>query len=60
MVTDWEDYALHALEELSVTETLQNACEKFAQRQSWRPLTKFEQKGMNKEHELRELFFIKV
>jgi len=59
MVTDWEDYALHALEELSASCALRNAYETFAQPQSWRPLTKFEQKGMNKEHVIRELYFIK-
>jgi tRNA (guanine-N7-)-methyltransferase len=59
MVTDWEDYALHALEELSATAVLRNVYETFAPAQSWRPLTKFEQKGMEKEHKIRELYFIK-
>jgi tRNA (guanine-N7-)-methyltransferase len=59
MVTDWEDYALHALEELSATAGLRNAYETFAPVQSWRPLTRFEQKGMEKEHKIRELYFIK-
>jgi len=59
MVTDWEDYALHALEELSATAGLRNAYETFAPAQSWRPLTKFEQKGMEKEHKIRELYLIK-
>jgi len=59
MVTDWEDYAIHALEELSNTVTLRNAYESFAQPQSWRPLTKFEQKGVAKEHVIKELYFIK-
>ena len=58
MVTDWEDYALHAMEELSAG-TLQNAYETFAEPQSWRPLTKFEQKGIDKEHVIKELYFIK-
>jgi len=59
MVTDWEDYALHALEELSAAGALRNIYETFAPVQSWRPLTKFEQKGMNKKHVIRELYFIK-
>jgi tRNA (guanine-N7-)-methyltransferase len=59
MVTDWEDYALHALEELGATSTLRNKYEGFAEPQSWRPETRFEQKGREKEHVIRELYFIK-
>ena len=59
MVTDWEDYACHALEELNATDSLRNAYEGFAPPQSWRPLTKFEQKGLAKDHAIRELFFIR-
>jgi len=60
MVTDWEDYALHALEELSAAAGLRNAYEDFAAPQSWRPETKFEQKGLAQEHVIRELFFNKI
>ena len=56
-VTDWEDYAQHALEELTATEGLKNAYADFAPTQSWRPTTRFEQKGLDKEHEIRELLF---
>jgi tRNA (guanine-N7-)-methyltransferase len=59
MVTDWEDYALHALEELTATVALKNAYETFAPPQKWRPLTKFEQKGLTKEHVIREIYFTK-
>ncbi|GBU28352.1 tRNA (guanine(46)-N(7))-methyltransferase [Treponema sp. R8-4-B8] len=59
MVTDWEDYALHALEDLNATANLKNAYESFSPPQNWRPVTKFEQKGLTKEHVIRELFFIK-
>jgi tRNA (guanine-N7-)-methyltransferase len=59
MVTDWEDYALHALEELNASPSLKNASEGFAPPQNWRPVTKFEKKGLMKEHVIRELFFIK-
>jgi len=58
-VTDWEDYAVHALEELSATASLKNKYECFAVPQRWRPKTKFEQKGIAKGHIIRELFFIK-
>ena len=59
MVTDWEDYAFHALEELSATDSLKNEYEAFAQPQAWRPKTKFEQKGLDKDHVIRELMFKK-
>lgn len=59
MVTDWEDYALHALEELTATEGFCNSCEGFAPAQSWRPATKFERKGLAKNHIIRELLFVK-
>jgi len=60
MVTDWEDYALHALEELSFTDELKNEYDGFALPQSWRPKTRFEQKGLEKDHKIRELFFRKI
>ena len=57
MVTDWEDYALHALEELSATANLRNMYQDFAPPQTWRPRTRFETKGLAKEHIIRELMF---
>jgi len=59
MVTDWEDYALHALEELSACFVLRNAYGGFAEPQSWRPVTRFEQKGLAQNHTIRELYFVK-
>jgi tRNA (guanine-N7-)-methyltransferase len=59
MVTDWEDYALWALDELAATNGLVNSCEGFAPAQEWRPRTSFEQKGLAKNHTVRELFFYK-
>jgi len=59
MVTDWEDYALHALEELNATANLKNAYDGFSPPQKWRPVTKFEQKGLTKEHVIREIYFKK-
>ena len=60
MATDWEDYALAALEELAATETLRNAYEGFASPQLWRPKTRFEEKGLAQEHEIREIYFLKT
>jgi len=59
MVTDWEDYALHALEELTATAGLRNVYDTFAPPQNWRPATKFEQKAHAQAHAIRELFFTK-
>ena len=57
MVTDWEDYAHWALEELSAAEGLVNAYPGFAPPQAWRPKTKFERKGLEQNHPVREIFF---
>lgn len=59
MVTDWYDYAEDAFAELSATEGLCSKYEGFAPPQSWRPKTKFEQKGLNKAHPITELMFIR-
>lgn len=66
MATDWEDYAHHALEELTKTESLKNSyasLEKdlagFAPKQEWRPETGFEKKGKTKNHTIFELVFEK-
>lgn len=57
MVTDWEDYANHALEELNACSLLKNDYDRFAPPQSWRPATKFEKKGLEKSRTIKELFF---
>jgi len=57
MVTDWEDYAGHALAELCATAGLRNAYDGFAAPQPWRPQTRFEQKGLAKNLSVRELYF---
>jgi tRNA (guanine-N7-)-methyltransferase len=59
MVTDWADYGDWALAELDASEGLENKYAGFAPPLPWRPLTKFETKGMMKNHEIRELFFVK-
>lgn len=58
-VTDWADYGDWALEELTATAGMCNEYEGFAPRQEWRPETKFESKGIAKQHEVRELLFRK-
>jgi tRNA (guanine-N7-)-methyltransferase len=58
MVTDWEDYGEWALAALGATAGLVNPYDGFAPPQSWRPRTKFEAKGLAKNHTVRELYFI--
>jgi tRNA (guanine-N7-)-methyltransferase len=58
MVTDWEDYAQWALAELGSTNGIVNTCGGFAEPRAWRPRTSFEHKGLAKDHQVRELFFI--
>ncbi len=58
-VTDWEEYADSALEELGATDGITNKYGGFATHQEWRPRTKFEQKGIDAGRNIRELFFIK-
>jgi tRNA (guanine-N7-)-methyltransferase len=57
MVTDWAEYGDWALGELSLTAGLVNLYGGFAPPQAWRPQTKFETKGLQKNHEVRELLF---
>ena len=58
-VSDWEDYAEQILQVFTETENLKNKYEKWADPQNWRKETKFERKGLNKNHLIREVFFIK-
>jgi len=60
MVSDWVDYADWALRELSSTPSLVNKYPAFSEFQQWRPETEFEKKARLKNHEIKELFFLKV
>ena len=59
MVSDWPDYGEWALGELNATPGLKNKYGGFAEPQEWRPETEFEKKGRIKNHEIRELFFVR-
>lgn len=59
MCTDWDEYALEALDELKGTSGLGNKYDGFAPHQEWRPMTKFERKGIEAGRAIRELFFVK-
>jgi len=59
MATDWADYGDWAVKELLDTPCLKNCYNNFALPQEWRPKTEFELKGLRKNHEVREIYFIK-
>ena len=55
--TDWEPYAQQMLEVLAAEPTLVNVCEGFAPRPAYRPLTKFENRGLALGHGVWDLVF---
>lgn len=59
MVTDWEEYANEVLEMVKDEPLLYNPFYDFAPPVAWRPLTKFEQKGMDKDYTINEIWFEK-
>ncbi len=59
MVTDWEEYANEVLEMVKGEPLLYNPFYDFAPPVAWRPLTKFEQKGMDKDYTINEIWFEK-
>jgi tRNA (guanine-N7-)-methyltransferase len=57
MATDWEDYALQALEVLRAELRLQNTVADYAPRPAYRPETKFEKRGLRLGHGVWDLIF---
>jgi tRNA (guanine-N7-)-methyltransferase len=57
--TDWEHYAEQMLAVLSAETSLQNTCEGFAPRPEFRPLTKFENRGLRLGHGVWDVIFKK-
>lgn len=60
LATDWVPYAEHMLAVLSAEPLLKNQFPDFAPRPEWRPVTKFERRGINLGHEIRDLLFERV
>ncbi len=59
VATDWQDYAEQTLELLSNTEALTNSSDAgYVSRPDYRPLTKFEKRGINLGHSIYDLVFI--
>lgn len=59
VATDWEDYAEQILEVLSGEPQLINTAADYAMRPEYRPLTKFEQRGLRLGHGVWDVIFQK-
>ncbi|MDO8652850.1 MAG: tRNA (guanosine(46)-N7)-methyltransferase TrmB [Undibacterium sp.] len=57
--TDWEEYAVQMLEVLGAEATLENTAEAYAPRPDYRPVTKFENRGLKLGHGVWDLVFRK-
>lgn len=57
--TDWEDYAQQMLEVLAAEPALANTATDFAPRPDYRPLTKFENRGLRLGHGVWDVVFRK-
>jgi tRNA (guanine-N7-)-methyltransferase len=55
--TDWEPYAEQMLAVLAADSRLHNTAAGYAPRPAWRPLTRFEQRGLALGHRVRDLVF---
>jgi tRNA (guanine-N7-)-methyltransferase len=55
--TDWEHYAMQMLAVLSQESSLENTAEGFAPRPEYRPLTKFENRGLRLGHGVWDVIF---
>jgi tRNA (guanine-N7-)-methyltransferase len=60
VATDWEDYAKQILEVLSAERALRNTAPDFAARPEYRPLTKFEERGLKLGHGVWDIVFKRV
>ena len=60
VATDWQDYAEQVLAVLSSEKSLENTAEDYAPRPAYRPLTKFEQRGLRLGHGVWDLVFKKL
>ncbi|WP_204799162.1 tRNA (guanosine(46)-N7)-methyltransferase TrmB [Nitrosomonas nitrosa] len=59
IATDWQDYAEQILSALTNETCLVNTTNDYAARPDYRPLTKFEQRGLRLGHPVWDLIFVK-
>ncbi|HOY71363.1 MAG TPA: tRNA (guanosine(46)-N7)-methyltransferase TrmB [Methylotenera sp.] len=57
VATDWQEYAEWVLEVLSAEPQLQNTAKGYAEKPSYRPLTKFENRGIKLGHGVWDMVF---
>ncbi|HEU0282394.1 MAG TPA: tRNA (guanosine(46)-N7)-methyltransferase TrmB [Gallionella sp.] len=60
VATDWQDYAEQVLAVLSAEPKLENTAADYAPRPAYRPLTKFEQRGLRLGHGVWDIVFKRV
>lgn len=60
VATDWQEYAQWVLEVLSTEPQLQNTASEYAEKPSYRPLTKFENRGIKLGHGVWDMVFKRV
>ncbi|RXZ34077.1 tRNA (guanosine(46)-N7)-methyltransferase TrmB [Oxalobacteraceae bacterium CAVE-383] len=58
--TDWEEYAVQMLEVLGGEPSLRNSADGYAPRPAYRPVTKFENRGLRLGHGVWDLVFDKT
>lgn len=59
LATDWEDYAQQMLTVLNEEPLLKNTATDFVKKPDYRPLTKFEQRGLKLGHGIWDLIFVR-
>jgi tRNA (guanine-N7-)-methyltransferase len=59
VATDWEEYAQEVLRVMSAEPQLTNTANAFAPRPDYRPLTRFEQRGLKLGHGVWDIVFEK-
>ncbi len=60
VATDWQEYAEWVLEVLSAEPQLKNTANDYAEKPDYRPLTKFENRGIKLGHGVWDLVFTKL
>ena len=59
LATDWKDYAEHMITTIDMHSKFTNlcGCGRFSPRPCWLPVTRFEKRGQNLEHKIRNLIY---
>ena len=60
VATDWQEYAEWVLEVLNAEPQLKNTAQDYAEKPSYRPMTKFENRGLKLGHGVWDLVFARI